>query len=909
MVSRLRRLVDLRPGERGLALRAMAALFGLIAGHTILETARDTLFLGKLPASRLTLVYAALAGLSLVAVKVNAAFVQRFGRRNTLIFTLMAAAYGTTVIHLTPRTPEMAFVLYLWSGLLGTVMVVQFWMLAGHTFTVAQGKRLFGPLAAGGVLGAVTGAGAAAAILTRFHVGSLLVVASVVFLATGLLLTGEASDHTRPSVSEEAPGTSVAWSGLRGDPYLLRLCGLVAAVTAAVLIADYLFKSRAAAAYRGQELGSFIAQYYAVLNAVALVVQLALTSVAVRRLGVIGALSVLPGLLFLGAGGVVLTGGALFATLMTRGADGAMRHSLHRVALELTWMPVPDSVKGLAKTFADTVLGRGVQAVVAAILLGLAVLSLDHPVVLGGLIAALAAAAIALSVSLRRPYLALFRRALARSSMPSEVGDLELDLDSVEVLIEALSSREPNRAVAAIDLLAAQHRARLIPSLILYHESDQVVIRALDAIATPDRTDWIPLAERLLDHQDEAVRVAAVRALVGSAQHEAAETRLSDISPAVRAHTAFCLLLREKAALPHRDPRIREILAIDGARRLEARGALLDALARRGDDRWRDVILEIADAGEDTLNTQLAEAMTRVRDPAFVDILVDRVDAREGRSAVRRALVAYGDEALEALARKLRDPDTDPHLRLHLPRTISQFRSQAAADLLIDLLTGDRSGAVRYKALRGLGRMIEGSQLKVDRDRLIGQLRLNLVEVLRLRGLLVALRDERDLPAAAQVSRRLLVELLDDKQRQAIERVFRVLQIVHRSEDLRSAYLALSTGDRRIAATAAEFLDALTVRYRLHGPDYQASRDLLRILADDLPVREQIARADGLVPPPPASPRAALAQLVREPDVAVATIAAHHARNLGDEGLAALAPREHAHDEHSHRRAREGGRG
>src|SRR5687768_8097254 len=80
MVSRLRRLVDLRPGERGLALRAMAALFGLIAGHTILETARDTLFLGKLPASRLTLVYAALAGLSLVAVKVNAAFVQRFGR-------------------------------------------------------------------------------------------------------------------------------------------------------------------------------------------------------------------------------------------------------------------------------------------------------------------------------------------------------------------------------------------------------------------------------------------------------------------------------------------------------------------------------------------------------------------------------------------------------------------------------------------------------------------------------------------------------------------------------------------------------------------------------------------------------------------------------------------------------------
>jgi hypothetical protein len=302
--------------------------------------------------------------------------------------------------------------------------------------------------------------------------------------------------------------------------------------------------------------------------------------------------------------------------------------------------------------------------------------------------------------------------------------------------------------------------------------------------------------------------------------------------------------------------------------------------------------------------------MTRVRDPAFIEILIERVDAREGRSAVRRALAAYGDEALDALARKMRDPDTDPHLRLHLPRTISQFRSQAAADLLVDIETGDRSGAVRYKALRGLGRMIEGSQLRVDRDRLIGQLRLNLVEVLRLRGLWAALREEeRELPAAAQVSGRLLVELLEDKQRQAIERAFRLLQIVHRSEDLRSAYLALSTGDRRIAATAAEFVDALTVRYRLHGPDYQVARDLLRILADDLPPREQIARAAGLVPAPPASPLAALAQLVREEDEAVSTIAAHHARNLGADALAALAPARRERHGEAHRRAREGAGG
>lgn len=893
MATGLSRVVDLRAGERGPALRAMTALFGLIAGHTMLETARDAVFLAKLPVSRLGLVYAVLAVLSLVVVKVNAAFVQRFGRRNALIFTLMAGAYGTTVLYLAPRSSFAAYVLYLWSGLLGTVLVVQFWLMAGHHFTVAQGKRLFGPLAAGGVLGAVAGASAAAVILTRFPVGALLIAASGVFLATGLLLTAEPSDQTMPRI--ERPGRSpIAWGGLRGDRYLLRLGALVAVIAAAVLVADYLFKASAAATHTRAELGPFLARYYAVLNALALVVQLGLSGFLVRRLGVVGALSVLPAVLLFGAGGVIVTAGALSAALLTRGADGALRHSLNRVALELTWMPVPDSVKSVAKGFADTVLSRSAQAVTAGLLFGLAMLSLDRPVVLGGLIALLAAGAIALTVSLRRPYLNLFRRALSRDALPHDAGDLELDLDSAEVLIEALSSRDAVRAVAAMDLLVAQRRSRLVPSLILYHDSPSVLLRALEVIATPERTDWMALAERLLDHTDEAVRVAAVRALVAADSTDAAIARLADISPAVRAHTAFCLVVGEGAPEPQRDPRIREILAIEGPKRLQARAALLDAIARRGDERWRAVIGEIAAGDEDELDAHLAEAATRVRDPAFIDMLIGRLDGRDGRSSLRRAIVSYGAPALEALAQVIRDPATDPHLRLHVPRTISQFGDQAAADLLMNVLGNDPSGAVRFKALRGLGRMVELRPLPIDRARIAAQLRRNLVEVFRLRGLCLALGRPGDRPAA-EVSGSILLELLGDKQRQAIERVFRLLKIAHRSEDLRSAHHALS-GEAWLRATAAEFLDALTVRYPALGPDHSAARDLLLLLTDDLPPAEQHARAGALVPPAPVGVEAALAELIRERDRALATIAAQHAIDLGVRAL--MREIERASEEH-----------
>jgi AAA family ATP:ADP antiporter len=877
--------VDLRAGERGPALRAAASLFGLIAGHTILETARDAVFLVKLPVSRLGLVYALLAGLSLVAVRINAAFVQRFGRRNGLVITLMAAAYGTTMIYLAPRTPVMAYVLYLWSALLGTVMVVQFWMLAGHNFTVAQGKRLFGPLAAGGVLGAVAGASGAAALLMRFHVGALLPAASAVFLATGLLLTAEPSDQTAPRAGE-APRV-VAWGGLGGDPYLRRLGGLIAVITAAVLVADYLFKSTVVAALPRDELGPFIARYYALLNAVALLVQLGLTGLVVRRLGVIGSLLVLPAFLLAGAAGVVASGGALVAVLLTRGADGALRHSLNRVAFELTWMPVADGVKSVAKAFADTALGRGVQALVAGVLFALAMFSLDRPLVLAGLILLLSLSAVALIVSMRRPYLDLFRRALQRPSLPGDVGGIELDLDSAEVLIEALSSRDPARAIAAMDLLASQRRARLVPSLILYHDAPAVLIRALEVIATPDRRDWVELAQRLLDHQDEGVRVAAVRALVGIDQHEAAMARLFDISPAVRAHTAFWLAARDDVAEPHRDPRIRDILAIEGSKRSQARGALLDATARRGDQRWAELLLEIAEDNDHALNAQLAEAVTQVRDPRFIDLLLSRLGGREGRGQLRRALASYGAPALEALGRAIADPHTSPRLRLHLPRTISQFGSQAAADLLVDILSNDRSGAVRFKALRGVGRMIEGGALFVDRGRVMAQARRDLTEVFRLRGLRVGLGDPRRAPPEAQGSAGLLLELLEDKERLAVERVFRLLQIVHRRDDLRSAHLALSSSERRMRATSAEFLDALTIRYVLLGEDHGVVRDLIRILADDLPEAEQVARAAEAhrAASPPARPEEALAELLRARDPAVASIAARLASDLGIERI------------------------
>ncbi len=873
---------------------ALGTLLGIVGGHTLLETARDALFLGQLPPSRLPLVYATLAGLALLVVRLNATFVRRFGRRNALIITLMGAAYGTVMLYLAPIHPVTIYALYLWSGTLSMVMVAQFWMLIGSTFTVTQGKRLFGPIAAGGVMGAVLGASGAALLLQLVDVKRLLPFAAATFLATGALLTSMSNDMvTTQAVGDAAPAPpKLRGAGLWHDPYLRRLTLQTILVGAAVLVADYLFKSVVAREIPAARLGEFLAQYYALLNAVSLAVQLFIASSAVKRLGVIGATVVLP-MALLGGGlgilavGAFAMGGHLLMVLLTKGGDGALRHSLHRVTTELTWLPLPDDVRSSAKTVVDTSVTRGVQAVTAGVILALAAVDLDTPWVLAALLVLLAFAAIVGSMSLRAPYVDLFRKALGRNEMPGD-GEFALDLNGAEVAMEALSSRDPARAVAAIELLAGQSRARLIPALVLYHESPDVLVRALAVVATPDRTDWVPLAERLLDHASEEVRAAAVFALVGVGHVSAVESRMSDASPKVRAQTAFVLAQRERPDDPATDPRIEALFAIPGAEGAAARAGLLDTIATRGDLRWTPLIHRLIASGDEACDGVFARAAERLRDPSFLPLLIARLASRPARTEVRAAIAAYGDTGLAALRAAMSDP-ASTRLHPHIPASVAQFRSQAAADYLVDLLTTDDSGRVRYRALKALVGLQEDVPVQIDADRVVIELRRNLIEYFRLLALAQPFRSASGGDAHASAARELLVALLQDKQGQAIQRVFSVLQLLIRSENLRRVLLALTSSDPRARANAAEFLDNLTLRYATRGKVHEESRALIQILSDDLAPAERVARARPLLAPAlpqwPDDVDGALAVLIRERDAGIATIAAEYALVAGSRRL------------------------
>jgi AAA family ATP:ADP antiporter len=875
------KLAGLRAGELRLALPAFAVLFMTVAAHTTLETARDAVFLAMLPARDLNLVYVALAGVTLVVTFFSTKLTLAIGRRNALVASLLGVAVVALVFFFLPRTPKTALALYLFSGVEGAMLVPQFWLLADDLFTVAQARRLFGSITSGGVVGGVAGAASAALIVHALPVKNLLPMTAILFVRS------DAADEDRVSTVLDAPASpppDPRRSPFRDNPFLARIAALVSLSTAAVLVIDYLFKSSAARHVPPESLGFFFARYYAVMNAVSLVVQVAITGRLVRRVGVIGASAITPFLLLAAGVTTALQGGFVLA-LCLKTVDGGLRYSLNRVATELLYLPVPAGARQQAKGFIDSALARIVQAVTAIGLYFLAVHWFAGTRLLATIVVVLCAGWLAVALTLRGTYLDLFRNALTSGSLDPDPGIRDLDMTSAEALVQAMASPDPGRVVAAMAVLASHGRAALIPALILHHDSPAVLIRALDIFGRSTRDDWVPLAERLLASTDDDIAAAAVRALSKAGRVELLEHALQRPSTCVRSYIAFYRALHDTSVDLSSHPLIQAVMQTPGEDGRAARRALLGAVCDAPDERATSLLLVLASLPEidDDVEAleQLGAAIATLKSERFIPLCLERLAKRKGRAAFRDALVAIGEPALDALEARLHDEQGDPHVRLHTPRSISRFGSQRAADILSAQLVTEKRGAVRYKVLRALGHLVAHHDVHVDTQTIDKEATKNVEEYLRLLSLRVALSARTSSTKIREdAAKQVLLGLLDDKLAQSMERSFRLLQIAHKREDIETVHAAARSANTVARANAGEFLDVLLVRH-----DQQRLRRLLRIVVDDANDRDGVERARAELPTLVHTYGEALRALLDDKDEVLVALAAQHALGLDDEGL------------------------
>jgi ATP:ADP antiporter, AAA family len=875
-------LGDVRPGERRGAVAAFLTIFGILAGHTLLETARDALFLARLPPSELPGVYLVMAVVA-IALFQGPWRAPRIGGRYGLSLVLVSSGLATFVFWAfhSSRSAWALRALYVWTGILGTMAALQFWIILGELYTVTQAKRIYSVVGLGSVLGAIAGAAIARALTQVWPTKHLILAAAIVFVLTGL---GPAMRIRRPRTALATAAGHAASSIVqtvrlfRNDPYIKALGGLVLVSTVALTLADYVFKSTVAHTVAPAHLGTFFAGFYMVLNVLALGAQLVLAGWLLRVLGLHRTLWVLPAFVFLGAAGVAL-GGGLLAALLLKGADGTLRYSLHRTGTELLFVPLPDSLRARAKPVIDVVGQRGGQALASLLILAEITQNRGNTV-LASAAAALSVVWIAWATDLKGHYLDLFRSALREGAMRPR-GDLPaLDLGSLEALFTALNSRDDSEVIGAMELLAEGGRARLIPALVLFHPSRAVVLRALEVFAAAQRTDFVSVADRLLTHEDAEVRAAALRARTAVTPDESLLRRAaSDADPLVSA-TALMGLLSGGWMTDDAQVALEDLMKSSAA---SSRCALAAAMGAQHVPvpAFEPLLLRLAEDPDEGVQAETAAAMGALRLPSFVPALIPMLPSTHLRPVARAALVAIGPPALADLDEALRDPHLPHEVRSHVPRTISRFPAEDAAPLLLRQLVLEHDGMVRYKILRGLGRLAaENPGLSLDGAVLQSGTERTLEAVFRL----IHWRTVLEEGAAAEARRatpghELLVALLRDKEAHALERLFRLLGLQYRGEDFEKIYRGLRSSSAKVRSSSRELLENL-VRPPL--------RDAILAAVDEVPDRARLPRAGVLYRAASLSYDDLLARLIEEPGETVRCLAVYH---VGELGLAALRPR------------------
>ncbi len=150
-----------------------------MAAHALLETARDSLFLARIPPSQLAWAYLAIALLSLAIF-----FLQQQERsdHSRLVMWLLASSGVTlTFWFLVGRSHVwVLYLLYIWSGVFATLVIVRFWAMLAGLFTVGQAKRIFAFVGVGSVLGAITGSALAGLLANWLDPRHLLLAASAI---------------------------------------------------------------------------------------------------------------------------------------------------------------------------------------------------------------------------------------------------------------------------------------------------------------------------------------------------------------------------------------------------------------------------------------------------------------------------------------------------------------------------------------------------------------------------------------------------------------------------------------------------------------------------------------------------------------------------------------------------------
>ena len=880
----------IRVGEGWNAWLFFVYFFVLACAQYAVKSVRQATFIDSWGAEQLPLVYLALALVSFPVLVLYTRMAARYRLHRTII--VFCVLHGLTLaafyelFALPGRWVPVLF--YVWSTVAFGVAVSQLWSYAGQIFNPRQARRLFAFVGAGGLLGGIPGGLLARAISGRAGTYATLLISGLLFLAVAAVVF--LIERRRPSGGEahttgpEDRSIREARGGLRtvlGSRLLEMIALLMMATMIASQMVDLQFNWIIQSVTTG--LDHRTAMYGGVFSAMGFVgflFQIVFTRRIHRGLGVGFGMRVLPMtvamsmlVLFLAVGLVpsMIVGAAWWLKL----SEGGLRHSIDQATRELLFLPVPARLRRRGKAFIDIFVQRFAKGVAAFLLLPVSfhLFGMTHVGIMTLIVVALW---LVIAELTRREYVRAYRESLKSGSI-TEPDPVDLgDVTTMSTLVEALGSSDAREVLHGVELLASHGQGRLVPPLLLHHDDAEVRRCAIEVLADEGRQDAVGLIERAIGDVDPVVRSAAIGALATLKKEDASsmmESRLRDRDPRLRAAAVAFLLdlgqpeIRDKAT----EVLVEMLSDGDGAVRCEAAKALGQINETKGEG-W--LIQLFYDSDRQVVREAIRAARRRQErghcSPLSIPVLISLMGNRRFKHEAREAIVAHGEQAIDALVLFMYSPDEQIWVRRAIPKTMALIGGSRAVVALMDSLAVP-DAFLRAKAIESLASLRRKNpelvvapepvrrQIREEARRYLSNM-VDLVAVssphhLRLEGPQAEWGSEGQVPT-------LLQQFLARRMRQGVENLFGLLELLYPPDDIRAASRSLLSGQGVLVARALEYLDnSLTGGVR---------RDVFAVI-EDMSIDDKVYRGAQLFSLYVQGPEATMGRLLaldldRDPD-------------------------------------------
>ncbi|NJN52259.1 MAG: hypothetical protein HC809_11335 [Gammaproteobacteria bacterium] len=378
-LSRFERLLSLitrvRPGEG----RSVALFFGhgllLMTAYYIVKALRESFMLSEHSAEVRAYAVAVIALVLMLLVPLYSVI-----RRKLDGVQLINAVTWFFVLNMLVFVPlaasdlKLGFVFFVWVAVFGVVVVSQFWALAADSLNLKSGQRLFPAIMVGVNLGALAGAKLADVAASSLGTNGLMLVGAGA-LAITTALAGRARDAVpdgsrpvRSRVDVEHPHLLGGFKLVFNDRYLMLVATLVVLLnwvntTGEFLLADFVKATAQSLLARGDitDIGVFITSFYGEfffwVTLLGLILQLFLVSRIYRKVGVRGAILVLPIVAIIGYGLLIFI--PIFTIVrLVKIVENSVDYSVMATTRHALFLPTSRAAKYEAKTAIDTFFWR-----------------------------------------------------------------------------------------------------------------------------------------------------------------------------------------------------------------------------------------------------------------------------------------------------------------------------------------------------------------------------------------------------------------------------------------------------------------------------------------------------------------------------------------------------------------------